>query len=563
LKDNRKIIVLFVILMAVFVALAGRCFYLQYTKYDYFCNISQKQRIKWIIQSPQRGTILDCTGRVLAASNKIQTIFAEPRIIKDFDQTVAELAPVVGKEALELQKILEQGHNPGFIKIKTDATEEQCEAAAQIYGVGIQTTWRRYYPEGRLASHITGFTGADNNGLDGIELEYDNRLTGEQGRNVVFADVMRRPVKPKEQSLLVVDGCGLILTVDATIQQFVRGELERIMEDFQAESAVGIVADPQTGAILAMVSLPDFDPQNLRTAKLDNMRNRAISDQYEPGSIFKPFAAAIALDAGLVNTTEIIDCEDGSYHGKGFGRIGEYGNHRYGNQTLRGILLNSSNIGMAKVGQRVGAEKMYRGLRLFGFGEKTGIDLPGEVEGSLKQPGKWTGYSVTRIPFGQEISTTAIQIVQGFCILANGGHYVRPFLVKAIVDDKGNIIKLKQSPPLVGFIVRPETAKWIVSEALTAVVNEGTGTRAKLKKWQVFGKTGTAQLASPDGKGYSEEDYMASFMGGAPAEDPAIVVLVSICKPKVKLGKGYTGGAVAAPAVASIIEKTLTYLENR
>jgi cell division protein FtsI (penicillin-binding protein 3) len=549
------------LVIAVFVALIGRCFWLQYIKCDYFNSISQKQRLKWILESPQRGTILDCTGRVLAASNKIQTIFAEPRIIKDLDQTVAELAPVVGMEAIELYKLLQRGSNPGFVKIVVDAPAEQCEAAAQIYGIGVQTGWQRYYPVGSLVSHIVGFTGVDNTGLEGIELEYDEKLSGEQGRNVVFADVLRRPVKLKEQSSYVVDGCGVILTINAAIQQFARAEVAKVLDDFQAESAVAIVADPKTGAILAMVSLPDFDPEDLRSANADNMRNRAIADQYEPGSIFKPVAAAIALDAGLVSTTEEIFCENGDWRGKGFGRIGEYGSHTFGNLTIRGILANSSNIGMAKIGQRIGAVKLYKGLKLFGFGEKTGIDLPGEVEGFLRPADKWTGYSVTRIPFGQEISTTAVQIVQAFSILANGGHFVRPFLVKAVVDSDGNIVKLKRPLPPIGFVVKPETARWIVSEALTAVVNEGTGTKAKLEKWQVFGKTGTAQLASPDGKGYSETDYVASFIGGAPVDNPAILVLVSVCKPNIK--KAYTGGTVAAPAVAAIIEKTLNYLENR
>jgi len=551
------------LVIALFAALAGRCFYLQYLQYDYFCTVSQKQRIKLISELPQRGVIMDCSGRVLAASNKIQTIFAEPRIIKDVGQTAGQLAPVVKMEAIEVYKLLQNGNNPGYLIIRADASAEECEAAAKIQGIGVQTSWQRYYPVGGLACHVVGFTGVDNKGLEGIELKYDEKLSGDEGRNVVFADVLRRPVKIKEQNSYVVDGCGLILTIDSTIQQFARAELAKVVEDYQAESAVAIAAEPKTGAILAMVSLPDFEPGNLRAVSADILRNRAISDQYEPGSIFKPIAAAIALDAELINTSEQIFCEEGDWRGKGFGRIGEYGNHTFGNLTIRGILANSSNIGMAKVGQKIGAVKLYKGLKLFGFGEKTGIDLPGEAEGLLRPAGKWTGYSVTRIPFGQEISTTPIQIVQAFSILANGGHFVRPFVVKAIVDNKGDIVKLKRPTPAVGFIIRPETANWIVREALTAVVNEGTGTKAKLEKWQVFGKTGTAQLALPEGGGYSETDYLASFIGGAPAEDPAIIVLVSVCKPKVKLGKGYTGGTVAAPAVAAIIEKTLNYLENR
>jgi cell division protein FtsI/penicillin-binding protein 2 len=199
---------------------------------------------------------------------------------------------------------------------------------------------------------------------------------------------------------------------------------------------------------------------------------------------------------------------------------------------------------------------------LFGFGVKTGVELPGEVDGLLRTPDKWTGYSVTRIPFGQEICVTGMQLIRAFCILANGGRLVQPFLVRAIVDNEGNITELKRPPSPVGYIIKNEVAKWIVTNAMTGVVNEvgGTGKRAQLEKWEVFGKTGTANIAKSDGRGYSDRDYMASFIAGAPADDPAIVVLVSVRKPNRSLGKGYTGGVVAAPVAKRIIEKTLNYL---
>jgi cell division protein FtsI/penicillin-binding protein 2 len=263
-----------------------------------------------------------------------------------------------------------------------------------------------------------------------------------------------------------------------------------------------------------------------------------------------------------VNKVEKIFCENGNYSGRGFGRIGEY-RRGFGDLTLREILVESSNIGMAKIGQRLGKDKLYKGLRLFGFGKKAGIDVPGEADGLLRGTHKWTGYSVTRIPFGQEITVTAIQLVRAFCILANRGRLVRPFLVKAIVDNDGEITELKRPLPPVGYVVKPEVAEWVVSEAMVGVVNEGTGKRAKLERWQVFGKTGTANIAKSNERGYSDSDYVASFIAGAPADDPAIVVLVSIRKPNKKLGNGYTGGVVASPVAGKIIEKTLNYLETR
>ena len=217
---------------------------------------------------------------------------------------------------------------------------------------------------------------------------------------------------------------------------------------------------------------------------------------------------------------------------------------------------------MAKIGELIGPEVLYEGLTLFGFGKPVGIELPGEAVGLLRSPDQWTSYSITRIPFGQEISVTAVQMLQAFCILVNDGRPTRPYLIKAMVAPDGSVINVRPPALRVGYVIKPEIANWVVTEAMTAVVNEGTGKNAQLDKWQVFGKTGTAQLARSDGRGYEDHGYVASFMGGAPAEDPQIVVLVSVRRPNYDLHKGYTGGTVAAPAAREIIEKTMTYLES-
>jgi len=568
LKNIRITIVFLLLLIVAFVALAGRCFYLQYYKSEHYYSISLKQQQLLISTRPQRGVILDSRARVLVASNKIQNIFAEPRVIKDPKAVSSKLQPILDIGAHEICKLITESKNPGFVKIKADAEPAQCKAVRKIHrGIGVQSDWQRHYPMGRLAANIVGFTSSDNRGLGGIELQYDRELSGSAGENIFLADAFpfRRPIRPEQQKSVLTDGVGIILTLDATIQQFARHELIKAVQNFEAESGVAIVAEPKTGAILAMVSLPDFDPDDVASADPNTFRNRAITDVFEPGSILKPIAAAIALDAGAVEPNETIFCENGNYHGKGFGKIKEYRYHRYGNLKVREILIKSSNIGMAKIGQRTGRDKLHRGLMLFGFGKKTGIELPGEAEGLLRPVQKWTGYSVTRIPFGQEISVTAIGLVRAFCILANGGHSVRPFLVKAIVQPDGKVVEIKRPTPAIGFVIKPQVAKWIVNDAMVGVVNEkkngGTGWRAKLEKWQVFGKTGTAQLAGSDGKGYDDDSYVASFVAGAPAEQPAVVVLVSIRKPNKSLGKGYTGGAVASPAAGKILEKTLNYLE--
>jgi cell division protein FtsI/penicillin-binding protein 2 len=278
--------------------------------------------------------------------------------------------------------------------------------------------------------------------------------------------------------------------------------------------------------------------------------------------MIKPIVAAIALDTGVVNTYETIFCENGNYRGRGFGRIGEF-DKGFGDLTLQGILVNSSNIGMAKIGQRLGSERLYEGLTLFGFGKRVGFDQPGEAEGLLRHPSTWTGYSITRIPFGQEISVTALQMVRAYCMLANGGRLVRLHMVKALVKPDGAMEDIRPPALRVGYIIKPEVAKWVITEALAAVVNEGTGKRAQLERWQVFGKTGTAQLARRDGPGYEPKAYVVSFICGAPAENPRVVVLVSIRRPNWAIQKRFTGGgSVASPVAAAILERTMTYLEG-
>jgi len=569
LNRIRTTIFFLIILIIAFSALLGRCYYLQKYRYSHYSEISQRQQQGKIPLQPQRGTVVDSRGRVLAASNKLQTIFAEPRIIKDPKEVSYELAEILNRDvpepnrvgAHEICKIITESKNPGFVKLQNGVESDKISDIRKIYGLGVQSNWKRHYPMGKLLSHVVGFTSVDGRGIAGLELEYDEKLIGEHGQNIFLADAFRRPIKFHQDKNLS-DGVGVVLTIDSTIQQFAREELLERFKMFEAEAGTAIVADPKTGAILAMVSLPDFDPEEPGLSDIANQRNRAITDQFEPGSIIKPIVSAIALDAGVVDQKTVIFCEDGNYHGKGFGQIREYRYHRYGNMTVKEILINSSNIGMAKIGQKLGKKRLYEGLSLFGFGSKTGIELPGEITGVLRPLDDWDGYSLTRVPFGQEITATALQMVRAFCILANGGRNIRPYIVKATVDNEGNVIKLKNSAPGVGYVIKPEIAKWVVQDALTAVVNEGTGTRAQLEKWQVFGKTGTANIALVGQRGFSKDNYVASFIAGAPAEDPRVIVLVSIRKPNKSLGKGYTGGVVASPAVRNIIEKTLNYLEN-
>ena len=552
--------------MVALLALGWRCFDLQYLRSEDYADRCARQRLIRTSRYPQRGVILDSRGRVLAGSNRTQVIFADTLVIKDANETAVKLAPIVNMQASDILNTIEKS---GQLRptVLTDANESQCSMATRVHGIGVESRWIRHYPTGSIAANIVGFVSPPplSRGLEGIEYQYDKQLSGEGASSVFFKDVHRRPIRPKEQTGTLTDGVGIVLTLDSAVQQFARDELVQQYESYQAEGAVAIVAEAQTGEILAMVSLPDFDPAETRTSDPNLFVSGAVIDAFEPGSVLKPLVMAIALDTGAVKTDEKIFCEKGTYGGRGsgFGTIHEYRNG-YGDLTPKEILSNSSNIGMAKVGQRLGADKLYEGLRMFGFGKPVSIELPcaNRAIGQLRLPSGWNQYSVTRVPYGQEISVTALQLIRAYCILCNNGRLVEPYLVKAVVDSNGRNTKLNRPTPPVAHVIKPEVAKWIVSEAMVAVVNEGTGKNAKLDKWQVFGKTGTANVYDPEIRRYSDKDFVASFIAGAPAEDPEIIVLVSIIKPDRSLGKHYTGGVVAAPVAAKIIEKTLTYREK-
>jgi cell division protein FtsI/penicillin-binding protein 2 len=569
-EDGRRQLVTIVVFLSLvvvaFLGLAARCIYLQYVLADRFAEKSLIQQRAYVPLEPQRGAILDCRGRVLAASDQIRMIFAEPRTVKEPKETSTRLAPILDMGAHEICKRILDSNNPGYAVLKTNATEAECRAAQKIPGIGVRYDWRRNYPMGRLVSHVVGFTSVDNRGMEGIEYAFDRDLRGKGALNTFLVDVHRRPLgfclQDEQDNEAPMHGSGVILTLDATIQQFAREALYKQYKEFEAEAATALVADPKTGAILAMVSLPDYDPADARHADPQWFMNGALTMQYEPGSILKPIVAAVALDTAVVNRYETIFCENGLYYGKGFGHIHEY-RKAYGDLTLREILMVSSNIGMAKIGQRLGPPRLYEGLRLFGFGRQVGLEMPGEAEGLLRPPGTWTGYSTPRIAFGQEVSVTSLQMLRAFCMLANGGRVVWPHIVRAMVTADGTVVDMRPSQLRVGYIIKPEVAHWLVTQALVSVVNDkgGTGVRARLDRWEVFGKTGTGQVAAPGSKGYLPNAYTASFIGGAPAEDPKVVVLVSIRKPNTKLHKSYTGGTVAAPVVGAILDKTLTYLD--
>ncbi|MHC4554111.1 MAG: peptidoglycan D,D-transpeptidase FtsI family protein [Planctomycetota bacterium] len=550
-------------IVLVFGALFWRVFDLKYYQREAFQENSQRQLSKFDIEKPRRGQILDSQGRVLAASIKEYNAYAEPRVLSEKpDQiliTASSLQDILEIPGPEICRMIEESKNPGYVKIKSNISEEQRQLLrqARLRGLGIETDWDRLYPAGNLTGHLLGFVGADDTGLSGLELRYNKILAGKPGKHVYVIDVARDSIGAKSnQGTDVEDGLNLVLTIDSVIQRFVHEALKQKVDEYEAESAVAMVMDPWTGAILAMVSLPDYDPAAFSTTPQDKMRNRVLTDPFEPGSIFKPIVATIALDNGAIDYDDIFFCENGfwpKYRG-----IHDFEHHSYGDLSVREIIMHSSNIGMAKIGLKMERQQLYDGLRLFGFSQRTGIDMQGEDPGLVWSPRRWSKLSITRIPFGHEVLVTPLQMCRAYSILANGGYIVKPHIVRAVVDGQGRIIEDKQPVNGMGYIIKTEVAEWMVQTALSDVVNEGTGEKAQLENCQVWGKTGTANIAV-DGH-YDWKNYVASFVGGAPAEKPAVVVLVSIRKPKRSLGKGYSGGRVAAPVAGDILKNTLRYL---
>jgi len=573
MRTHRLMLVFHVLIMVVFGLLCWRVYFLQHCQADFYADEGYRSLHASSRQEPQRGRIFDSggrRGRVLAASNKVQTVFVDASLLGHWDdvmETAAKLQKILDIDAAEICDTISNRRRQRFIRVKEGITESQREAiiSANLRGVGIDVQWRRFYPMGDLTSHVVGFIGGstdpndwDRIGLAGIERTYESQLKGTRGNHVFLVDTRRYPIGlDTSRSMAARDGSSVVLTIDSTIQEFTRSALTKQIRAYEAESGVAIVMDPWTGAILAMVSLPDFDPSDFGKADAGRLRNRAVSDPFEPGSIFKPIVVAAALDKGLIRTTDHFYCEDG-YYAKY--RIGEWANNRFGNMSVKAILTESSNIGMAKIGQKMGQTALYDGVRLFGFGQPTGVDMPGEDAGMLRPPREWSSYTVTRIPYGHEISVTAIQVTRAFAILANGGSPVTPHMVQSIIDDAGNVTQVGRRANLAGHLIKPEVAAWLVREAMVSVIKEGTGKEAALGKWQSWGKTGTANIAM--GGGYDSVNYTASFVGGAPADVPRVVTLVSIRKPNKALGKGYSGGRVAAPVFREIMEKTMAYLEE-
>ncbi len=442
-----------------------------------------------------------------------------------------------------------------FVWIARKLTPSQSGAVKKlnIKGLDFIKESRRSYPNSYLASQVIGFCGLDNTGLEGIELEYNKYLKGTQGWALVLRDARQKKLNLEQKMALPSDGYNLVLTIDEVIQYIAERELDKAFKVFHAKGASLVVIDPHTGAILAMVNRPTFDLNQYNKSVKDNQRNRSISDLFEPGSVFKIVTASAALEENKVTEEDKFFCENGAY--RVGGRI-LHDHQPHGTLTFRQVIEESSNIGTTKVAQILGPEVVYRYVKLFGFGQKTGIELPGEISGMIKEPRYWSKTSISAIPIGQEVGVTTLQLAAGLSVIANGGQLMKPYIVKEIRDKRGEVIK-SFSPVIARRAISESTANR-VKKILTGVVEEGTGRLAKITGFTSAGKTGTAQKLEPNGT-YSHNKFVASFIGFAPAEDPIIVIAVVVDEPHPY----YFGGVVAAPVFKNVAGDTLKYLQGK
>ncbi len=555
-----------VLVLAGLGSVVGRCVQLQVFQCNEFRARAARQQLKIIPQTARRGNITDREGRIMAMSVAAYDLAVDPQMVANLEDTAGKLAVVLKKSSAEIKDAVIARQDTRYCRLARNLRQEQAVAIQTLGldGVILESAYVRQYPMGTLAAHVLGYCTVDGAGLEGIEAGYDEYLTPQTGRWLLASDALRRPIGVAGECLDARNGNNLVLTIDTLIQHVVEEQLEEVVTKYRAKSALGIVIEPNSGEVLALAVYPTFDPAEARQTKPEVRRNLALTDPYEPGSTFKPFTIAGALAEGYVKLTDIIDCENGYYSGKGFGRIREYENHSYGRISVADILVFSSNIGTAKVAQKMGKPTFYQMLEKFGFCQTTGIDLAGECPGIVRPLAQWNDkqYTLSRAAFGQAIAVTPIQLMRGFCCLANGGRLVRPRITRGIISPEGAVVKDFGLQNDVAQVIPENVARMLVQEALTAVVErpQGTAHQVYMEGYGVFGKTGTAQVPKTDGRGYEENKYVASFIAGAPAWDPKVCVLVCVREPDRSLRMGYTGGRVAAPVVKEIMRQTLAYL---
>ncbi len=540
--------VLFLLWLAVIGVRAG---YWQIHRGEWLQDQAESQVKAKLSIRGKRGTIYDAQHQPMAVSNETLSVAAYPGRIENKPKAAAKLAKVLGLKRSAVQRKLNNGRH--FVWLKRQATPKMSEAvrALDIEGVDFIPEHNRFYPNTTLAAQALGFTGLDGHGLEGVEFFYNRELKGGEQTVTILKDRLGRGFDADQVASLRQAGNNLVLTLDRNIQYIAEKALSDAVKKYKAKSGIALVMDPRTGALLAVAHNPVFNPNTFRKYDRAAWRNRAITDPFEPGSTMKIFSVAAALETGKMGPSTIFFCENGTYTIGGHA-VNDTKSHGW--LSVQQIIKYSSNIGAVKMVEKIGGRTLFDGLKEFGFGHRTQVDSPGESPGSLSHYKRWTVVDTGAIAFGQGVSVTAMQLITAVSALANDGLMMKPYVVQAVTDPNGRLLR-NIEPQAVRQVVTAETARTVRRIMRTVITPGGTGVEAELDGYGVCGKTGTAQKIDENGR-YAPNKYVASFVGFAPAKQPALAVLVVVDEPKGI----YYGGLVAAPAFKKIIKESLGYL---
>ena len=543
-----RLVLVYALVLAWTLGIGARLVYLQVFQVQKYRQLAGDQQSGFVEISSRRGEIRDRRLEDLAISIRADSLYAQPGQIKKVIEAAQSLAPILGMKVGEVHKKLLTSRE--FVYLGRKLTNEQIQAVRQlnIDGLGFQKESKRVYPGANLACHVLGFVGIEDEGLSGLEYLYNDSLKGAKTRVPLRLNA-RRETFERLADVRLSDGHTVVLNLDRSIQFAAEQVLRETVEKSRAINGSAIVMDPNNGEILAIASYPVFNPNDYRHSREEARRNRAILEIYEPGSTFKIITLAAVLNEGLADPDEAIDCRVGTL--RLAGKVYREAHNSYGTLTFRQVLAKSSNVGTIKFGLRLGDDRFYSYIQRFGFGSKTGIELPGEQNGLLRPPSEWSKISIGAISIGQEVGVTPIQMVRAMAAVGNGGYLVEPRLVRQILTASGDV-EFRPEQKRVRILNENTAAR--MKEALAMVVNEGTGRNASLNGYTSAGKTGTAQKFI-NGQ-YSHEKFVASYVGFAPLLEPRLAAIVVINEPQ----GSYYGGTVAAPAFSRIMERALMYL---
>lgn len=533
-------------------AVIGRVYYLQAIAQE---DLASRKTVvdRSMTFKPRRGSILDRNGKELAISVKAPSIYAHPRQIKDRDLAATELARILQQDREDVYKKLDPKR--AYIWLARQIHPEVANAIMELDldGIGLSKEHKRYYPQQGLAGQILGFVGVDSNGLEGIERAFESKLAGDMTKIMARRDAQGRMMLTNEAPKIeAFEGASIELTIDERIQRVAEAELNKQIEKYEAKGGYAVVIHVPTGEVLALANTPSFDPNRFKEFTSSDWRLRNITDTFEPGSVVKPLVLAAALEEQTVNLQTRFDCEDGRI------KIGRYSirdSHAHDTLTAAEVVQVSSNICAYKMAQTIGKEKLYQYYKDFGFGARTGLGMRGEQPGLIWPSDRWAEVSFANIAFGQGFTATPLQVANATAAIANGGMLMKPRLIRRILDRDGHVLE-QPRPELIRQVVSPDVAQQTARAMALVTVEGGTAKQAAMKDFTVAGKTGTAQKVNPKTRRYDSRMWVASFVGFLPAENPEIVIAVSVDEPQ----RVHYGGVVSAPVFKKIAEEAINVL---